>query len=50
MERREIDSRYKWDLTDIYENGGAWEEALNSLRGWRIGCLPILGSWENRGR
>lgn len=33
MERREIDSRYKWDLTDIYENGGAWEEALNSLQG-----------------
>ena len=33
MERKQIDSKYKWKLEDIFPADSAWEEAFNELEG-----------------
>ena len=30
-ERSEIENKYKWDLTSLYENDAAWEEDLKKI-------------------
>ncbi len=42
-ERQEIDERYQWDLTGLYENDEKWEEAFGALSDKLAACTAFRG-------
>jgi oligoendopeptidase F len=43
-ERKDIDPKYKWDLTSIYATDGAWEADVERLEG----MIPTLKGFEGK--
>ena len=44
MERKDIDKKYKWDLTPIFENDEAWENGFTKLKE----SIPKLVSFKGK--
>ena len=46
-ERSEIENKYKWDLTSLYENDEAWEEDLKKVDEAAMKVAEFQGKLNN---